>query len=111
MSNSSDEEGESTPGAFVRKRKLTLDERDKATKRSRGLNSDLYKPPTAEELKQLREIDGLFHSNLFRLQFDELIAEVRVKDKYKVKFNLWFEQLKRAIGAIEDTAEFKVMSR
>lgn len=109
MSNSSEEEGKNTPGDFVRKRKLTLDEKEQVTKRSRGLKSDLYKPPTAEELKQLREIDGLFHSNLFRLQFDELIAEVRVKDKYRVKFNLWFEQLKSAIKAIEDTAEFKVM--
>ncbi|KAK8780147.1 hypothetical protein V5799_018511 [Amblyomma americanum] len=30
--------------------------------------SDLYKPPTAEELNNLKEVETLFHSNLFGLQ-------------------------------------------
>ena len=29
---------------------------------------DLYKPPTNDELNQLRETESLFHSSLFRLQ-------------------------------------------
>lgn len=32
------------------------------------LKKHLYKPPTAEELNNLRETESLFHSNLFRLQ-------------------------------------------
>lgn len=37
----------------------------KVTKMSK---KDLYKPPTNEELNQLKETENLFHSTLFRLQ-------------------------------------------
>lgn len=30
--------------------------------------ADLYKPPTNEELSQLKETENLFHSNILRLQ-------------------------------------------
>ena len=37
-------------------------------KRSKLSKAELYKPPTNEEMHQLRETENLFHSNLFRLQ-------------------------------------------
>ena len=30
--------------------------------------SDLYRPPTAEELKQLKEAESLFHCSLLKMQ-------------------------------------------
>jgi U3 small nucleolar RNA-associated protein 22 len=38
----------------------------------------LYKPPTHDEMMSLMEADTLFNSNLFRLQLNELLAEVKV---------------------------------
>ncbi|XP_065909651.1 nucleolar protein 6-like [Dysidea avara] len=41
----------------------------------------LYKPPTFEELQNLKETEMLFKSNLLKLQVTELLAEVRPKKK------------------------------
>jgi U3 small nucleolar RNA-associated protein 22 len=53
--------------------------------------SSFYKPPTAEELNNLRETETLFHSNLFRMQINELLAEISLKeheiDTYKNEIN------------------------
>ena len=37
------------------------------------LQANLYRPPTNEELQQLRETEYLFHSSLFRLQVIDTI--------------------------------------
>lgn len=37
-------------------------------KRAKIFKKDLYRPPTNEELNQLKETQNLFHSSLFRLQ-------------------------------------------
>jgi hypothetical protein len=39
-----------------------------AAKKLNKAKTDLYRPPTNEELQQLRETEYLFHSSLFRLQ-------------------------------------------
>lgn len=64
-----------------------------------------YKQPTVEELNQLRETENLFHSNLFRLQIEEVLNEVKLKTKYKTLFEMWFKKLKVAIESIEETEE------
>lgn len=67
-----------------------------------------YKQPTVEELNQLRETENLFHSNLFRLQIEEVLNEVKLKTKYKTLFEMWFKKLKVAIESIEETEEILV---
>ena len=37
-------------------------------KKSKLNKKELYKPPTSEELNQLKETENLYHSSLFRLQ-------------------------------------------
>ena len=37
-------------------------------KKSKLTNKELYKPPTNDELNQLKETENLFHSTLFRMQ-------------------------------------------
>ena len=69
---------------------------------------DLYKQPTAEELNQLRETENLFHSNLFRLQIEEIINAVRIKTKYKKLFGTWFDNFKNQINSIDDPKEYEV---
>ncbi|XP_033188012.1 nucleolar protein 6 Mat89Ba [Bombus vancouverensis nearcticus] len=88
--------------------KVTNDSADILLKKKRKLDNDLYKPPTAEELNQLRETENLFHSNLFRLQIDEMLNAVRLKDKYKNLFDIWFKKFKGTIESIKETKEYEL---
>lgn len=90
------------------KRPLSDDENDAVPKKKNKIDKDLYKPPTADELNQLRETENLYHSNLFRLQIEEILNEVKLGEKYKKLFNSWFSTLKECINLIEETEEYKV---
>lgn len=85
-----------------------IDLTDSAPKKKKKLEKDLYKQPTVEELNQLRETETLFHSNLFRLQIEEMLSEVRIKDKYKRLFDTWFGKLENSIKSIRDEEEYQV---
>lgn len=92
-----------------KKRKKVIDDViDSMPKKKKKLHSDLYKPPTAEELNQLRETENLFHSNLFRLQIEEMLNEIRIKDKYKRLLDSWFQKLEKTINEIKETEEYQV---
>ena len=91
------------------KRELADDEViESIPKKKKKLNNDLYKAPTVEEINQLKETESLFHSNLFRFQIEEILSEVKLKDKYKKLFQSWFPKLKEQIESIEETEEYKV---
>lgn len=90
-----------------KKRKKVTDELTEVVNKKKFKNG-LYKQPTVEELNQLRETENLFHSNLFRLQIEEILNEVKLKTKYKALFEIWFKKLKAAIESIEETAEIPV---
>ncbi|KAI4493829.1 hypothetical protein M0804_002005 [Polistes exclamans] len=111
----SDEDNESDPQlndinnsifTTTRKRSVT-EELDSVPKKKKKLKNDLYKQPTVEELNQLRETETLFHSNLFRLQIEELLAEVKLKNKYKNLFDAWFIKFKANIESLQETDELK----
>lgn len=91
-----------------RKRKKVTDELIEAVPKKRMFKNGLYKQPTVEELNQLRETENLFHSNLFRLQIEEVLSEVKLKTKYKALFEIWFKKLKAAIESIKETEEIPV---
>ncbi|XP_012528322.1 nucleolar protein 6 [Monomorium pharaonis] len=88
-----------------KKKKVTDELTEVMPKKKKKFENNLYKQPTVEELSQLRETENLFHSNLFRLQIEEVLNEMRLKDKYKVLFEIWFDKLKAAIESIEATEE------
>ncbi|XP_012256852.2 nucleolar protein 6 isoform X2 [Athalia rosae] len=95
------------------KRKIvTGDDNDVAVPKKKGKNIDkeLYKPPTVEELNQLRETENLFHSNLFRLQIEEMLEQVKIKPKYKKLFSSWFDELKDCINQIQETDEVELLN-
>ncbi|XP_001359465.3 nucleolar protein 6 [Drosophila pseudoobscura] len=49
------------------------------------------KPPTLEEMKELRDTRNLFHSNLFKLQVKEMLEEIQLKTKYTEYIDNWME--------------------
>ncbi|KAL0279673.1 UNVERIFIED_CONTAM: hypothetical protein PYX00_001178 [Menopon gallinae] len=70
----------------------------------------LMKPATADELNRLRETENLFHSNLFRLQIEEMLKEVQLKQKYKKAFQTWYEKLVSYIMKLEDGRERRALN-
>ncbi|KAL0117298.1 hypothetical protein PUN28_010271 [Cardiocondyla obscurior] len=93
-----------------KKRKKVTDElTETVPKKKKKLEKNLYKQPTVEELSQLRETENLFHSNIFRLQIEEVLQEVKLKDKYKALFEIWFGKFKAKIESIEETEEITLV--
>ncbi|XP_049871871.1 nucleolar protein 6 [Pectinophora gossypiella] len=67
----------------------------------------LYRQPTVNELNRLQETETLFNSNLFRLQVEEVLQEVKVKEKTDKKFQQWFTDFKNYLDSIpEDDTEY-----
>ncbi|XP_028156081.1 nucleolar protein 6-like, partial [Ostrinia furnacalis] len=62
----------------------------------------LYRQPTANELNRLQETENLFNSNLFRLQVEEILQEVKVKEKTEKKFQEWYTEFKNHLLAIPE---------
>ncbi|KAJ7335150.1 hypothetical protein JRQ81_013091, partial [Phrynocephalus forsythii] len=67
--------------------------------------ADLYKPPTSEELSRLKETENLFHSNLLRLQIEELLKEVTLKEKRKQKINSFLHEINAVLKTVPETPE------
>lgn len=65
------------------------------------------KPPTAEELNKLRETENLFLSNMFRLQIDEMLKEVKPKQSTLNNIKEWFEKFSIALVQDMDTSHYK----
>lgn len=71
---------------------------------SKKIKTDLAKPPTVEEINQLKETENLFHSNLFRMQIDEMLNEIKVPVKYEKFMRIWLDNFN---GFIEKLKSFK----
>lgn len=79
-------------------------------KRKKKHNSDgnkRIKPPTVEELNKLRETENLFLSNMFRLQIDEMLKEVKPKPATLDKIKEWFDKLVVFLLQDMDTSDYK----
>lgn len=59
------------------------------------------KAPTSEELTRLRETENLFHSNMFRLQIEEMIKEVKPKEVTVKKLTDWAKDMAEFIENLE----------
>lgn len=62
----------------------------------------LYRQPTANEMNRLQETETLFNSNLFRLQVEEVLQEVKVKEKTLKRFQEWFTSFKTHLLSIPE---------
>lgn len=68
------------------------------------------KPPTLEEINELKETRNLFHSNLFRLQIKEMLAEVKIKGKYTNYINNWLERFRQFLNELQNHSEKEDMN-
>ncbi|XP_058027935.1 nucleolar protein 6 [Ahaetulla prasina] len=64
--------------------------------------SELYKVPTNEELSHLKETENLFHSNLLRLQIEELLKEVTLKEKRKQRIDAFLHEISAMLNDVPD---------
>ncbi|XP_041980479.1 nucleolar protein 6 [Aricia agestis] len=72
----------------------------------------LYRQPTSNELNRLQETENLFNSNLFRLQIEEVLTEVKVKEKAVKRFKDWFTALRNhLLSIIEDDVEYDLSEK
>ncbi|XP_058062254.1 nucleolar protein 6 [Anopheles bellator] len=102
-------------GAFVRlpkakpstgrqhaKRKAAAHEDEEAHRKRLKAIKELYKPPTVEEINRLKETENYYHSNLFRMQTEQMLKEVRVPAKVGRFVHVWLEEFKGILRGIEE---------
>ncbi|XP_058446148.1 nucleolar protein 6 [Malaya genurostris] len=63
---------------------------------------ELYKPPTVEEINRLKETNNFYHSNLFRLQVEEILLEVKVKTKVLNFVQSWLNDFRKFLRTLKD---------
>ncbi|KAL4720931.1 hypothetical protein ACJJTC_015183 [Scirpophaga incertulas] len=76
------------------------DENSSKSTGKRLKTKSLYRQPTVKELNRLQETENLFNSNLFRLQIEEILQEVKVKEKTENKFQQWYTEFKSHLLSI-----------
>lgn len=77
-------------------------------KQAKLSRADLYKPPTNEELNQLKETENLFHSTLFRMQITELLSEVKLKEGRRKQMNKAVETMKSLLLSLPQTKKHEL---
>ncbi|XP_072453080.1 nucleolar protein 6 isoform X2 [Notamacropus eugenii] len=65
--------------------------------------AQLYKQPTNEELSQMKETENLFHSNLLRMQMEELLKEVKLKEKKQQRIDAFLHEIKQRLLTVPST--------
>ncbi|XP_019866147.2 nucleolar protein 6 isoform X2 [Aethina tumida] len=109
-SSGSDDDAEESVAVENNKRKARQDKQtlkkvkyeDISQHSNKKNKKDLFKPPTVEELNELKQTENLFNNNLFRLQIKELITEIEIKNKRKKFINNWLEAFKDLINNIKE---------
>ncbi|XP_069780228.1 nucleolar protein 6 [Narcine bancroftii] len=69
---------------------------------------ELYKPPTSEELNQLKETENLFHSTLLRMQIEELLKEVQLKEKKRKTIDAFLHEVNNLLEKIPKTEQVNI---
>uniref|UniRef100_A0A8D3DKR0 Nucleolar protein 6 n=1 Tax=Scophthalmus maximus TaxID=52904 RepID=A0A8D3DKR0_SCOMX len=62
--------------------------------------SDLYRPPTAEELSQLKETESLFHCSLLKMQMEELLREVALSEHRRQQIDSFTQTVTELLQAV-----------
>ncbi|XP_078530850.1 nucleolar protein 6 [Lissotriton helveticus] len=73
--------------------------------------AELYKPPTNEELNQLKETENLFHSNLLRMQIEELLNEVKLKEKKRKTIDAFLHEINSLLTSVPETEETDIVDQ
>ncbi|KAM3867565.1 nucleolar protein 6 [Diretmus argenteus] len=70
--------------------------------------SDLYKPPTAEELNQLKEAESLFHCSLLKMQMEELLKEVALSERKKQQIDSFILTVTKLLHTVPHSPEVEL---
>uniref|UniRef100_A0A3P8TK85 Nucleolar protein 6 n=1 Tax=Amphiprion percula TaxID=161767 RepID=A0A3P8TK85_AMPPE len=70
--------------------------------------NDLYRPPTAEELNQLKEAESLFHCSLLKMQMGELLKEVALSERRKQQIDSFIQTVTKLFQTVPDSPEVEV---
>uniref|UniRef100_A0A8C4IVS4 Nucleolar protein 6 n=1 Tax=Dicentrarchus labrax TaxID=13489 RepID=A0A8C4IVS4_DICLA len=70
--------------------------------------SDLYRPPSAEELNQLKEAESLFHCSLLKMQMEELLKEVALSERRKQRIDSFILTVTELLQAVPESPEVEV---
>uniref|UniRef100_A0A1A8LS99 Nucleolar protein 6 n=3 Tax=Nothobranchius TaxID=28779 RepID=A0A1A8LS99_9TELE len=70
--------------------------------------NDLYRPPTAEELNQLKEAESLFHCSLLKMQMEELLKEVVLSEHRKQQIDSFIQTVTKLIQTVPKTPKVEV---
>uniref|UniRef100_A0A1A8K9Y6 Nucleolar protein 6 n=1 Tax=Nothobranchius kuhntae TaxID=321403 RepID=A0A1A8K9Y6_NOTKU len=70
--------------------------------------NDLYRPPTAVELNQLKEAESLFHCSLLKMQMEELLKEVVLSEHRKQQIDSFIQTVTKLIQTVPKTPKVEV---
>ncbi|XP_073536523.1 nucleolar protein 6 isoform X2 [Phyllobates terribilis] len=79
--------------------------KSKTPKPAKKKKSDESKPLSTEELIQLKETEQLYHTNLLRMQIEELLKEVKLKDKRRKSIDDFLQKISGLIEKIPRTSQ------
>ena len=107
--SSVDDTKQKTQSTSSIKRSATSDLPGAKSKKVKLSSSELYNPPTNDELNELRETESLFKSSIVRLQVSELLTEVMIKEKRQNSINKYVTLLKKSVTSMP-TGEKQLLS-
>lgn len=70
--------------------------------------NDLYRPPTVEELNQLKETESLFHCSLLKMQMEELLKEVTLSERRKRQIDSFIQTVIKLLQSVPKSMEVEV---
>ncbi|XP_056275390.1 nucleolar protein 6-like [Pseudoliparis swirei] len=70
--------------------------------------SDLYRPPTAEELNQLKETESLFHCSLLKMQMEELLKEVALSERRKRQIDSFIQAVTKLLQTVPNSSDVEL---
>lgn len=107
-SHGEEEEGQDEGPSKAKRTKTEIDGEDGLlgpVKLSRG---DLYRPPTAEELNQLKEAESLFHCSLLKMQMEELLKEVALSERRKQQIDSFVQKITELLQSVPESPEVEL---
>ena len=73
--------------------------------------SKFYKPPTAEEIHELKETEELFKNNVFKWQIEELLNEAQLPYEKMSRLEKAFWSIKEVLEQVQEQPEAEVCRR
>ncbi|XP_033827906.1 nucleolar protein 6 isoform X2 [Periophthalmus magnuspinnatus] len=70
--------------------------------------SDLYRPPSVDELKQLKEAESLFHCSLLKMQMEELLKEVFLSERKKQQIDSFVQTVTGLLKSVPKTEKVEM---